>query len=57
MISVAIPLKRKRIPKQFFEALAAATAPPTVTAAAAKKGGRTKTKAAGPRGDTSQTYL
>jgi hypothetical protein len=50
MISATIPLKRKRIPKQFFEAPAAAAAPPAVTAAAAKKGGRTKTKAAGPRG-------
>jgi hypothetical protein len=47
MISTTIPLKRKGIPKQFFEAPAAAAAPPAVTAAAAKKGGRTKTKAAG----------
>jgi hypothetical protein len=38
MISAAIPLKRKRIPKQFFEAPAAAAAPPAVTAAADKKG-------------------
>jgi hypothetical protein len=47
MISATIPLKRKRIPKQFFKAPAAAAAPPAVTAIAAKKGGRTKTKAAG----------
>jgi hypothetical protein len=38
LISAAIPLKRKRIPKQFFEAPAAAAAPPAVTAAADKKG-------------------
>jgi hypothetical protein len=50
MISAAIPLKRKRIPKQFFEAPAAAVAPPAVTTAADKKGGRVKTKAVRPRG-------
>jgi hypothetical protein len=33
MISATIPLKRKRIPKQFFKAPAAAAAPPAVTAA------------------------
>jgi hypothetical protein len=38
MIFAAIPLKRKRILKQFFEAPAAAAAPPAVTAAADKKG-------------------
>jgi hypothetical protein len=55
MISAAIPLKRKRIPKQHFDAPAAAAAPPAVTppavtAAADKKGGRVKTKAVRPRG-------
>jgi hypothetical protein len=45
MISATIPSKRKRFPKQFFEAPAAAAAPP-----AAKKRGKMKTKAAGPRG-------
>jgi hypothetical protein len=49
MISAAIPLKRKRIPKQHFDAPAAAAAPPAVTAAADKKG-RVKTKAVRPRG-------
>ncbi|KAM0928012.1 hypothetical protein ACQ4PT_002213 [Festuca glaucescens] len=49
MISATIPSKRKRIPKQFFEAPAAATAPPAAAPPAAKKGGRMKTKAAGPR--------
>ncbi|KAM0844689.1 hypothetical protein ACQ4PT_056876 [Festuca glaucescens] len=49
MISATIPSKRKRIPKQFFEAPAAAAAPPAA-APATKKGGRMKTKAAGPRG-------
>jgi hypothetical protein len=50
MISAAIPLKRKKIPKQFFEAPAAAAAPLAVTAVADKKGGRVKTKAVRPRG-------
>ncbi|KAM0866752.1 hypothetical protein ACQ4PT_042427 [Festuca glaucescens] len=50
MISATIPSKRKRIPKQFFEAPAAAAAPPAAAPPAAKKGGRMKTKAAGPRG-------
>ncbi|KAM0895796.1 hypothetical protein ACQ4PT_023604 [Festuca glaucescens] len=50
MISATIPLKRKRIPKQFFEAPAAAAAPSAVTAGAAKKGSRMNTKAVGPRG-------
>ncbi|KAM0872633.1 hypothetical protein ACQ4PT_038597 [Festuca glaucescens] len=50
MISATIPSKRKRIPKQFFEAPAAAVAPPAAAPPAAKKGGRMKTMAAGPRG-------
>jgi hypothetical protein len=50
MISATIPLKRKRIPKQFFEAPVVAAASPAVTIAAAKKGCRTKMKAVGPRG-------
>src|SRR4051812_44427723 len=50
MISATIPLKRKRTPKQFFEAPVAAATPPAVTAGAAKKASRAKTKAAGPRG-------
>jgi hypothetical protein len=50
MISAAIPFKRKRIPKQFFEAPTAVAAPPVVTAAADKKGGRVKMKAVRPRG-------
>jgi hypothetical protein len=62
MISAAIPLKRKRILKQHFDAPAAAVAPLAVTplavtAAADKKEGRVKTKVVRPRGDTSQTYL
>jgi hypothetical protein len=54
MISAAIPLKRKRIPKQYFDAPAAAAAPPAVTppavTTAADKKGRVKTKAVRPRG-------
>nr|XP_051190727.1 uncharacterized protein LOC127304053 [Lolium perenne] len=50
MISATIPSKMKRIPKQFFEAPAAAAASPAEAPPAAKKGGRMKTKAAGPRG-------
>jgi hypothetical protein len=54
MISAAILLKRKRIPKQHFEAPAAAAAPPAVippaVTAAADKKGRVKTKAVRPRG-------
>jgi hypothetical protein len=54
MISAAIPLKRKRIPKQHFDAPAAAAAPPAVTPptviGAADKKGRMKTKAVRPRG-------
>ncbi|XP_051216730.1 uncharacterized protein [Lolium perenne] len=50
MISATIPSKRKRIPKQFFEAPAAAAASPAEAPPAAKKAGRMKTKAAGPRG-------
>nr|XP_051215899.1 chromatin-remodeling ATPase INO80-like [Lolium perenne] len=55
MISATIPSKRKRIPKQFFEAPAAAAASTSVASSAeappaAKKGGRMKTKAVGPRG-------
>jgi hypothetical protein len=49
MISAAILLKRKRIPKQHFDAPAAAAAPPAVIGAADKKG-RVKTKAVRPRG-------
>jgi hypothetical protein len=59
MISAAIPLKRKRIPKQHFDAPAAAAAPPAVTPpvvtpptviGAADKKGRVKTKAVRSRG-------
>ncbi|XP_051209331.1 uncharacterized protein [Lolium perenne] len=50
MISATIPSKRKRFPKQFFEAPAAAAASPGEAPPAAKKAGRMKTKAAGPRG-------
>jgi hypothetical protein len=54
MISAAIPLKRKRIPKQHFDAPAAAAAPPAMTppamTAAADKKGRVKTKAVRSRG-------
>ncbi|XP_071679710.1 uncharacterized protein [Lolium perenne] len=50
MISATIPSKRKRIPKQFLEAPAAAAASPAEAPPAAKKAGRMKTKAAGPRG-------
>nr|XP_051208051.1 uncharacterized protein LOC127323980 [Lolium perenne] len=56
MISATIPSKRKRIPKVFFEAQAAAAAAAPAAASpaeappAAKKGPRLKTKAAGPRG-------
>nr|XP_051212345.1 glutathione S-transferase T3-like [Lolium perenne] len=56
MISATIPSKRKRIPKQFFEAPAAAAAAapaaasPAIAPPTGKKGGRLKTKAAGPRG-------
>ena len=49
VISATIPSKRKRIPKVFFKE-AAAGAAPAATPAAAAKGGRVKTKAAGPRG-------
>jgi hypothetical protein len=54
MISAAIPLKRKRIPKQHFDAPAAAAAPPAVTppavTATADKKGMVKMKAVRPRG-------
>nr|XP_051205119.1 uncharacterized protein LOC127318687 [Lolium perenne] len=50
MIASTIPSKRKRIPKQFFEASAAAADSPGEAPPAAKKAGRMKTKAAGPRG-------
>ncbi|XP_051228240.1 uncharacterized protein [Lolium perenne] len=54
MISATIPSKRKRIPKQFFEAPTAAAASPAAASPAeappAAKKGRMKTKAAGPRG-------
>jgi hypothetical protein len=55
MTSAAIPMKRKRIPKQYFDAPAAAAAPPVVTppavtAAANKKGGLVKMKAVKARG-------
>nr|XP_051202230.1 vegetative cell wall protein gp1-like [Lolium perenne] len=55
MISATIPSKRRRFPKQFFEAPTAAApssaaASPGEAPPAAKKAGRMKTKAAGPRG-------
>ncbi|XP_071683241.1 uncharacterized protein [Lolium perenne] len=50
MIASTIPSKRKRIPKQFFEAPAVAADSAGEAPPAAKKAGRVKTKAAGPRG-------